>query len=134
MYNDPEADMEGPGKHRVYRTGWGGHPQAVLLIGLGAVFPGFLIFMVAKLLWLRPADIPVDSTPLELIVIFGVTLMLTLAFLIPGIRLLLEVRNSKVMVSDSGMTIANWRKAKKLVLWENVVGVVQTYYLTPFNE
>jgi len=125
MDNDGESGIEQMGDRTVYRTASGASVMALPFFVTAVLFVGFLIFMAARLLWPRPADIPVDNTTSELVVIFGTMLVLAFACLIPGLWHLFLAKNSKVMTSDSGLTVVNWRKARQSIHWANIMSLTQ---------
>ncbi len=42
----------------------------------------------------------------------------------------LRARNVKVIVSDAGIVIQNWRAARRTIAWDNIVGVILNRYVS----
>lgn len=42
----------------------------------------------------------------------------------------LRARNVKVIVSDAGLVIQNWRAARRTIAWHNIVGVILNRYVS----
>ncbi len=129
MYNERDEKIERTGKHRVYQTAREGCAWGLRFVAGAAVLVGGLIFIVVKLFWLRPPNIPRANTLSELVVIFGGALVFILAILIPAIWHFRNASNSKVIISDTGLTVVNWRKTRDFTPWENIVSLVQRDYL-----
>jgi len=92
-----EAELNG---EKVYRVGEGGYWEAVFWAcsGMTLVIPLFLL------------------APL--------TAAMAAAAVVYSVVCIMRVRNAAVILTDSGLTVRNWRKAERFIPWENVVGVV----------
>ena len=117
-----------------YHTGAGDNANAARL----AVF---LVVWVALLVW-REASVfePAQWGEIrDLLEALLVGVLLPLGLLVSIGYFLMNERNARVIISDDGLLIQNWRKSRKLILWDSICRVVwqetglvqRTYWLIP---
>lgn len=118
--NVPEADEQ----IREYPTRGRGYETEINLASATAI-------LVALLIWngyagdtLREA---VAEPRLVTILLFVVPCVVgPLGLLGFAVYFFMRGRNARVIVTDSGLLIRNWRKAEKAVPWGSIVGVIRT--------
>ena len=109
-------------RENVYRTAIGGRIRA-LRPGLSAVVAlGFGVFAI---FWLKEPDEPFTQKAMEFLPFLGGVLVMALLFASLAAWYVLQERNSRVIVSDTGLTLVNWRKVERFIAWENLLSLVQ---------
>ena len=118
-----------------YHTGAGGKTDAVRgAVGL-AIWIGFIVWT-----WPSVFAAAKPGTAPDVIAILLVGVLLPIGLLASIGYFLMNERNARVIVSDDGLLIQNWRKSRKLILWESICWLTwynlthilpSTYWLKP---
>ena len=116
---------DNPGKE--YHTGAGGNANAARLAVFLVMWVGLLVWREASVF--EPAQWGEIRDLLEALLV-GV---LVPVILIMGIAyLIMNERNAQVTVRDDGLLIQNWRKSRKLTLWESIHWLTWYNYRLPY--
>lgn len=117
-----------------YHTGAGGKADAARVAVFLVIWVAFAVYRLPSVFdsaqWGEIRD------PLEALlvgVLVPVALIMSIAYLI------MNERNARVIISDDGLLIQNWRKCRKLIVWDTVSHLIwretgligSTYWLIP---
>ena len=107
-----ETELNG---EKVYHVGEGGYWEAVFWACSGAML------CIPSLL-----PVPVGDTPGKtfLILLSVLAVVIAVGAVAYSVVCVMRVRNAAVILTESGLTVRNWRKAERFIAWEDVAGVV----------
>ncbi len=112
-----EAELKG---EKVYHVGEGGYWEAVFW-GCSGVTMLCAEAASAHLTRMSVGD-AIGKTFLILLSVLAVAIGVgAVAY---SVVCVMRVRNAAVILTESGLTVRNWRKAERFIAWEDVVGVV----------
>ena len=110
-----------------YHTGAGGKSDAArAAVGL-ALWVGFMVWTWPSVL--APAQWGEIRDLLEALLV-GVLVPIGLIAMIA--YLIISERNARVIISDDGLLIQNWRKSRKLMLWDSIHWLTWYSYRLPY--
>ena len=110
-----------------YHTGAGGKTDAVRgAVGL-AIWIGFIVWT-----WPSVFAAAKPGTAPDVIAILLVGVLLPIGLLASIGYFLMNERNARVIVSDDGLLIQNWRKLRKLILWDSIHWLTWYNYRLPY--
>ena len=107
------SDWESDDYEKTYRAGGESGYAAVAGVVLGIAAIGWSAWR----LWERSAD-GFDTAEVWFFALLGLGLVGV------GVYSMMQVRNARVRLSDAGLVVQDWRKARRLIPWDSILAVI----------